>query len=160
MEKKCSNPNCLHWNKESSHYCVNCGEPLEKSGWILPRPVRYRVVSESDYNEKVNQVVALEKERNRLRKQISDSWGYKFEMWLKDYWVVVFWTFLIVILIILTGWFFKSCDFGKIFEMANNPNKEMEKIQVVQDMKLFDAFSNIKQLNFENMVFIIRRQKR
>lgn len=135
MEKKCSNPNCLHVNKESSHYCVNCGEPLEKSGWILPRPVRYRVVSESDYNEKVNQVVALEKERNRLRKQIGDSWGYKFEMWLKDYWVAVFWTFLIVILIILTGWFFKSCDFGKIFEMANNPNKEMEKIQVLQDMK-------------------------
>ena len=77
MAKKCDNPQCLHINADSSHYCVRCGNPLEKKWSILGMfPVNYIVVDKDKYN-------ALTKERDNLRRQINNSWGIKIENWIK-----------------------------------------------------------------------------
>lgn len=126
MEKKCYNPSCPYVkdygtpyiNADTSHYCVWCGEPLEKT-WKYSSKFdkRYEVIAKTDLE-------SLKDERNRLRKQINNSWGIKFENWLKEKKDMILWTIASIIAIIFIGWIVNKYDFT--FEKT-------EAIQILKD---------------------------
>ncbi len=109
MERTCSK--CNYSNSSTSHYCVKCGAPLEKEKDFLFWGMRsclykkYEVIAKTELE-------ALRNERNRLRKQINDSWGIKVENWIKDNKNTIGWTIASIFAIIFVGMVIKKCDFS------------------------------------------------
>lgn len=109
MERTCSK--CNYSNSSTSHYCVKCGAPLEKEKDFLFLGMRrclykkYEVIAKTELE-------ALRNERNRLRKQINDSWGIKVENWIKDNKNTIGWTIASIFAIIFVGMVIIKCDFS------------------------------------------------
>lgn len=101
MAKKCSNQKCQYVNSDSSHYCVKCGQPLEKLYSFSSKPdKRYEVIAKVELD-------SLKNERNRLRKQINESYAIKIEEWVKKYnyiFVIIFWVAISSIAIVFIYW--------------------------------------------------------
>lgn len=105
MARTCSK--CKHSNSSTSHYCVKCGEPLETINILSFKfTKRYEVIDETELN-------ALRNERNRLQKQISESWGIKFENWINDHKNTILWTIVTVFASAIAGWMFTTYDFSQ-----------------------------------------------
>ncbi len=117
MSKKCSNQRCQYVNSDSSHYCVKCGKPLEKLYIFSSRPDKtYEVIAKSELD-------SLKNERNRLRKQINESYALKIESWVKVNKETIFWTSITFIAIVIGGWLFTKCDFThnkQVIEIKKN----------------------------------------
>lgn len=104
MAKKCSNPNCLYTNSDSSHYCVKCGHPLDERNWMdLVTKVRprdkvkiddatkkeYTVVNKDEYNALIEACNESDKKINDLNRRLrlsNRSWYEKLKEKLKKWW--------------------------------------------------------------------------
>lgn len=104
MAKKCSNPNCLYTNSDSSHYCVKCGHPLEERNWTDsifrvrpkdqvkiedPTKKEYTVVNKDEYNALIEACNESDKKINDLNRRLklsNRSWYEKLKEKLKKWW--------------------------------------------------------------------------
>lgn len=133
MARTCSK--CNYSNLDTSHYCVKCGAPLEKT-WLFPK--RYKVIAETELDSLTN-------ERNRLRKQINDSWGIKIEKWIKDNKNTIVWTIASIFALFFLGWMFTKCDFStKVLDVI-----EIRKDEASGKYGIYNNESNILVTQYE-----------
>lgn len=89
MSKVCNNSKCKYTNSDASHYCVMCGEPLEKTSVFSTKPDKeYVVIAESQLSSLESQlsslkssVTSLRRERNALQQRIDKLWGVRLKKW-------------------------------------------------------------------------------
>ena len=168
MARTCSK--CNYSNSDRSHYCVKCGAPLEKK-WLFSNKVgygsdyrRYEVIAETE-------VESLRNERNRLRKQINDSWGIKGENWIKDNKEMIGWTIASFFAIVFAGWMFTKCDFSQktseVIEIRKDEDSGKYGIFNNESKTLvtpyeYDSISHRKGINYQgdwNFFFIYKNGK-
>lgn len=84
MSKVCNNCKCKYTNSDASHYCVMCGEPLEKTCDFSTKPdKKYVVIAESQLSSLKSSVTSLRRERNALQQRIDKLWGVRLKKWYK-----------------------------------------------------------------------------
>ena len=72
----------MYTNSDASHYCVMCGEPLEKTWVFSTKPDKeYVVIAESQLSSLKSSVTSLRRERDALQQRIDKLWGVRLKKW-------------------------------------------------------------------------------
>lgn len=170
MARICSK--CNYSNSNTSHYCVKCGEPLEKTGIFASKPDKiYEVISKSELDSLRKERNTLREQTNRLQKQINNSWGIKTEKWIKDNINTIGWIIVSIVVIAFFGLLITKCDFSpkpsEVVEIRKDAttgkyglyNKESKTLVLPYD---YDSISHRKGVNDQgnwNFFFIHRDGK-
>lgn len=170
MEKKCNY--CNYCNSDTSHYCVKCGKPLEKKYTFSKEPdKKYDVIAETELISLRNERNSFRNERDRLRKQINDSWGIKIENWIEDNKNAILWTIVAIFAFVFVGWMLIQCDFSheqaKVIEIRKDDTTGKYGIYNNENNTLvtpceYDSISHRKGTNDQedwNFFFIFKNGK-
>lgn len=160
MAKKCSNPNCLYTNSDSSHYCVKCGHPLEERNWTDsifrvrpkdqvkiedPTKKEYTVVNKDEYNALIEACNESDKKINDLNRRLrlsNRSWYEKLNEKLKKWWddhkigIIFYISFLIIVAcLVLVILKIQSCIDDRAKSEIINSKESVQKSQEMQTIK-------------------------
>ena len=152
MAKKCTNQKCLYVNSDSSHYCVKCGKPLEKLYSFSSEPRRYEVIAKTELDWLIN-------ERNRLQRQINESYAIKIENWIKENVEMIIWCTIPLIVGVFCGWLFSKCSFAHTNNVIEIKRNEVNGKYGIFDNKAnvlvapyeYDSISHRKGINNQNL---------